>query len=230
MSSLSRSAFDAVFVLVANVVASKQKVRSEAGEIIGMEGTSKRREHGLADPMMARRGLDKVPLYEHQSETRLGYRQAIRDMNPDREGPVGPVRRKVSDPVAMAREIKAKGRECGADLPMAHDSPMSFGVLERCMTCQACINNCPGGLHTERIPGGSRRQAVVHRRGKMLSLFAASHGILSPLCRCLPLSRAQPSGRLHDLHEGPKSGRLQDAEGGRRRMNNRKRKGNPPCW
>ncbi len=30
------------------------------------------------------------------------------------------------------------------DLPMTHDSPISFGVQERCMTCQVCINNCPG--------------------------------------------------------------------------------------
>ncbi len=232
-----------------------------------MMGGTKRREHGLKDPalrkVMAEMGLDSVPLYDHQSEARISYRRRIDEMAAFRFGPVGPSKREVTDPAAMAEEVKARAAECGADLvgacalqpvmidegvdcsyanviafahhesyqkvlqgadavsdeahrayfmvakiatemvlwireelgwdavshhnggttiqaipvmwqcgwgelgkngslihpvlgasfrpsfvttdlPLAHDSPMSFGVQERCVSCQVCINNCPG--------------------------------------------------------------------------------------
>ncbi len=232
-----------------------------------MIGTTKRREQGLADPslrkVMAEMGIDKVPLYEYQSDARIRFRKEIQDMAAYREGPPGPQRRDVADPAAMAEEVKARAGECDADLvgicaltptmidkgfdcsfknviafahhesydkvvegadavsdeahrayymvakiatemvrwirddlgwdavahhnggtyvqaipvmwqcgwgelgkngslihpvlgasfrpsfittdlPLTYDSPISFGVQERCMNCQVCINNCPG--------------------------------------------------------------------------------------
>lgn len=85
-----------------------------------MIGTTRRREQGLADPLlrqvMEEMGMDKVPLYEHQSGLRLSYKNKIERLTALRTGPVGPHRREVSDPDAMAAEVKAQGRACGADL------------------------------------------------------------------------------------------------------------------
>lgn len=85
-----------------------------------MIGTTKRREQGLADPLLRKvmdeMGLEQVPLYEHQSEARKTYREKIREMAVRRTGPVGPHRREVTDPEAMAEEVKIRGMECGADL------------------------------------------------------------------------------------------------------------------
>ncbi len=85
-----------------------------------MIGTAKRREQGLADPLlgqvMSEMGMDQVPLYEHQSATRLEYRHRIQELSPHRQGPVAPKQREVTDPAAMAEEIKARARDCGADL------------------------------------------------------------------------------------------------------------------
>ena len=85
-----------------------------------MIGITKRRESGLADPLlrkvMAEMGLEKVPLYEHQSEARIRFRREIDAMAAHREGPVGPHKRDVPDPAAMAEDIKARAEECGADL------------------------------------------------------------------------------------------------------------------
>ena len=85
-----------------------------------MKGSTKRREQGLADPLlkrvMERMGLEEVPLYAHQSDTRKRYRDGIRDMGKYLAGPVGPNRREVADPEAMTREVKARARSLGADL------------------------------------------------------------------------------------------------------------------
>lgn len=86
-----------------------------------MMGSTKRREQGLKDPalrkVMAEMGMESVPLYAHQSETRVNYRRQIDEMAADfRVGPVGPNRREVTDPAAMAEEVKARAKECGADL------------------------------------------------------------------------------------------------------------------
>ena len=85
-----------------------------------MLGTTKRREQGLADPLlgqvMSEMGMDQVSLYEHQSEKRLEYKRRIEELTPHRKGLVGPARREVADPVAMAAEIKTRARQCGADL------------------------------------------------------------------------------------------------------------------
>ena len=85
-----------------------------------MMGSTKRREHGLKDPVlrkvMAEMGLDSVPLYDHQSEARISYRRRIDEMAAFRVGPVGPKRREVTDPAAMAEEVKARAAVCGADL------------------------------------------------------------------------------------------------------------------
>jgi ferredoxin len=248
-----------------------------------MMGSTKRREQGLKDPalrkVMAEMGMESVPLYAHQSETRINYRRQIDEMAADfRVGPVGPNRREVTDPAAMAEEVKARARECGADLvgacavepvmidegvdcpfanviafahhesydkviegpeavsneahrayfmvaevatemvrwirddlgwdaaahhnggtyiqaipamwqcgwgelgkngslihpvlgasfrpsfittdlPLAFDSPMTFGVQDRCVNCQVCINNCPGDAipNDYQVDGGVKR-------------------------------------------------------------------------
>lgn len=85
-----------------------------------MIGITKRREQGLADPLlvevMKKRGFDKVPLYENSSPERTKYSQEIKKMGQVRDGPVGPRRVRVDDPRAMTQEIKARARWWGADL------------------------------------------------------------------------------------------------------------------
>ena len=85
-----------------------------------MIGTTKRREQGLADPLlgqvMSEMGMDQVPLYEHESDARRDYKARIQALKPLRAGPVGPVKRHLADPVAMSERVKTKAREFGADL------------------------------------------------------------------------------------------------------------------
>ena len=85
-----------------------------------MMGSTKRREQGLKDPtlrrVMGEMGLESVPLYTHQSEVRINFRRQIDEMAAYREGPVGSHKREVNDPAAMAEEVKARAKECGADL------------------------------------------------------------------------------------------------------------------
>lgn len=85
-----------------------------------MIGTTKRRAQGLADPLlgqvMGEMGMDKVPLYEHQSKDRLEYKERINKLTPFRHGPVGSNQRAVTDLEAMSAEIKARAKSVGADL------------------------------------------------------------------------------------------------------------------
>jgi ferredoxin len=58
------------------------------------------------------------------------------------------------------------------DLPLTYDSPMSFGVQDRCVNCQVCVNNCPG----DAIPND----------------YVATNGIkrwLTDVAKCYPYSR-----------------------------------------
>ncbi len=70
----------------------------------------------------------------------------------------------------------------------------------------------PRRRHSQGACGNPRHQALAHRSGEMLPLFAPARRVLPPLCRCLPLQREVPSGNLQEFHEGAKTGRLQDAE------------------
>lgn len=83
-------------------------------------GTTKRREQGLADPLLVQvmkdMGMESVPLYDGQSEARKTFNGHIRAMAASRSGLVGPHRREVADAAAMAAEIKEKARSLGADL------------------------------------------------------------------------------------------------------------------
>ncbi len=83
-------------------------------------GTTRRREQGLADPLLVQvmkdLGMDKVPLYEAQSEARRDFNGRIKVLTARRHGPVGPKRRAVADAAAMAAEVKAKAMSLGADL------------------------------------------------------------------------------------------------------------------
>lgn len=83
-------------------------------------GKTKRREQGLADPLLVQvmkdMGIEKVPLYEAASDARKTFNGRIKALTPSRHGPVGPRRREVTDPAAMAAEIKAKGMALGADV------------------------------------------------------------------------------------------------------------------
>lgn len=85
-----------------------------------MIGATKRREQGLADPLLVQvmkdLGVDKVPLYEAQSGARRDFNARIKALTPGRHGPVGPHRREVADLAAMAAEIKSKAKSLGADL------------------------------------------------------------------------------------------------------------------
>lgn len=232
-----------------------------------IRGATKKRPRGMDDPalvrVMTRMGMTSVPLWDSESESRRHYRAAIKDLIPRRNGPVSDARVDTHNKEVLARRIKNKARELGADdvgicsltpiminqgvdcpfenviaiihhedylkvldgadavgeeahrayytvakistelgeyirkelgwpalahhnggsylqaipilqqagfgelgkhgslihpkfgasfrpafvttnLPLLYDTPMAFGVQDRCLTCQVCINNCPG--------------------------------------------------------------------------------------
>lgn len=85
-----------------------------------MIGTTWKRHHGLADPLlvkvMKRMGFDEPPLYEHNSPERRHYREQIRELTPYRDGPVNPDRTPADDPAAVTQALKEKAMEFGADI------------------------------------------------------------------------------------------------------------------
>ncbi|MBT6801400.1 MAG: hypothetical protein HOA41_06975, partial [Rhodospirillales bacterium] len=85
-----------------------------------MMGITKRRIQGPNDPLlkkvMDQMGITEVPLYKHQSEKRISFRNAIEDMGQHLEGPVGPARLDVRDKEEMSDRIRERAKECGADL------------------------------------------------------------------------------------------------------------------
>ena len=85
-----------------------------------MMGITKRRIQCPNDPLlkkvMDQMGITEVPLYKHQSEKRISFRNAIEDMGQHLEGPVGPARLDVRDKEEMSDRIRERAKECGADL------------------------------------------------------------------------------------------------------------------
>ncbi len=85
-----------------------------------MRGISWRREQGLADPllrrMLAERGLDDVPQWTKDGDVRMRAHRSWSALAADRDGPVAPDRREISDVAATTARIKAEAMALGADL------------------------------------------------------------------------------------------------------------------
>lgn len=114
-----------------------------------MIGKSRRREHGLADPLlvevMKQMGIERVALYDARPESQLERNRQIREMGQRRDGPVNPTMAEVTDPAAMAAAIKSRALDLGADLvgiaklrpvmvdldvDLSHESIICIGVHE----------------------------------------------------------------------------------------------------
>jgi epoxyqueuosine reductase len=85
-----------------------------------MRGTTPRREQGMADPVLASMvhamGLETAPHYTAATPIIKAYRQRWADLAKFRDGPVNSRRFEVSDPAEMAKQIKAKAMELGAQM------------------------------------------------------------------------------------------------------------------
>lgn len=85
-----------------------------------MRGTTPRREQGMADPVLASMvhalGLESAPHYSAAKPGIQAYRNRWAELAKFRDGPVNPQRIEGNDPAGMARQIKAKAMELGADL------------------------------------------------------------------------------------------------------------------
>ncbi|HEU4345706.1 MAG TPA: hypothetical protein VFU31_29505, partial [Candidatus Binatia bacterium] len=85
-----------------------------------MRGTTPRREQGMADPVLASMvhalGLETAPHYTAATPKVQAYRDSWVKLAPYRDGPVNPQRVAGSDPAQMAKQIKAKAMELGANM------------------------------------------------------------------------------------------------------------------
>ncbi|MFQ5682989.1 MAG: 4Fe-4S dicluster domain-containing protein [Candidatus Binatia bacterium] len=85
-----------------------------------MRGTTPRRNQGMADPVLASmvhaRGLEPAPHYAAATPKIKAYRRRWADLAEFRNGPVNSRRVGVADPQEMARRIKAKSMDLGADM------------------------------------------------------------------------------------------------------------------
>ena len=85
-----------------------------------MIGISWRREQGLADPLLRRMvkeaGLENVPQWTKKDDVRTAANNYWMGLAKDRDGPVNPERREITDPAHITDEIKAKALELGADM------------------------------------------------------------------------------------------------------------------
>ena len=83
-----------------------------------MKGTSKIRQQGYDDPLLVQvmkaHGFDEIPLFKHRPKRVMSRMDFWDEIGKSRDGDVNPVRRDVTDPVAMAAEIKALSHELGA--------------------------------------------------------------------------------------------------------------------
>lgn len=74
----------------------------------------------MADPVLASMvyamGLKMAPHYSAATPRVQGYRDRWAEPGKFRDGPVNPRRVEIDDPVEMARRIKAKAKELGADM------------------------------------------------------------------------------------------------------------------
>jgi formate hydrogenlyase subunit 6/NADH:ubiquinone oxidoreductase subunit I len=85
-----------------------------------MIGTSWRREQGPADPllrrMLAERGLENVPQWTKKDDVRTAASEYWLGLAKDRDGPVNPEKREITDTLHITEEVKEKAHELGADL------------------------------------------------------------------------------------------------------------------
>ena len=85
-----------------------------------MIGLSWRRLQGVSDPllahMLAERGMDNVPQWTKEGDVRMRAHGRWTALADERDGPVSPERREVTDVATVTAEIKAKAVELGADL------------------------------------------------------------------------------------------------------------------
>jgi ferredoxin len=66
--------------------------------------------------MLAERGLDNVPQWTKENDVRMKAHDRWMALVEDRDGPVNPERREITDPAHITDEIKSKALELGADL------------------------------------------------------------------------------------------------------------------
>lgn len=85
-----------------------------------MRGTTPRREQGMADPVLASMvhaiGLETAQHYTAATPKIKAYRDRWAELAKFRDGPVNPQRVEVTDPVEMAKQIKIKAIELGANM------------------------------------------------------------------------------------------------------------------
>ena len=85
-----------------------------------MIGISWRRLQGTADPllrhMLTARGMADVPQWNKEGDVRMRAHARWTALGEERDGPVAPERREISDIAGVTAEIKAKAIELGADL------------------------------------------------------------------------------------------------------------------
>ena len=85
-----------------------------------MIGISWRREQGLADPLLRRMledaGMDNVPQWTRGDDVRNAAHRRWMKLAEDRDGPVSPEKREITDPAHIAADIKAKALALGADV------------------------------------------------------------------------------------------------------------------
>jgi len=84
-----------------------------------MKGTSEIREQGYKDPLLVKvmraHGFEELPLYKHRPPEQQAQRQRWFDLAKQRDGLVNPLPVKINDIDRAAAEIKALGRDIGAD-------------------------------------------------------------------------------------------------------------------
>jgi epoxyqueuosine reductase len=85
-----------------------------------MRGTTPRREQGMADPVLASMvhamGLETAPHYSAATPRIQAYRDRWVELAPLRDGPVNSQRIEVPAPAEMAKQIKAKAMDLGANM------------------------------------------------------------------------------------------------------------------
>ncbi len=85
-----------------------------------MIGTTWRREQGLKDGLLREvlreNGFENVPLYGNETPEIAETKKRTYAFGADRTGPVNPEQRAVTDPAAMAEEVKEMARGFGAEI------------------------------------------------------------------------------------------------------------------
>jgi epoxyqueuosine reductase len=84
------------------------------------------------------------------------------------------------------------------DIPLAHDTPMEFGVQDYCETCNLCRNNCPGdAIATDHIvtEGVKRRLIDMEKCYPFSRLNEAYCHICVDVCPYIHKANGEPEKR-----------------------------------